>query len=119
MSTSLLTAHASQLTADFVGVSVEQLRDTTLLSGLLIAAAGAAAFAPIGLPVVRARDEGGGIGAVLLLDGCHITAHTFPARELLLLDVLAPTETDARRAFEVFARRLTVREVRSMTTQRG
>ena len=112
-----MTAHASQLTADFVGVSVEQLRDTTLLSGLLIAAAGAAAFAPIGLPTVRSRDEG--IGAVLLLDGCHIAAHTFPERQVLLLDVLAPTEVDARRAFDVFARRLTAREVKTKTMQRG
>ena len=96
---------------------MEQLRDGTLLSGLLIAAAGAAAFAPIGLPVVRSREEG--IGAVLLLDGCHITVHTFPGRELLLLDVLAPTEVDARRAFDVFARRLTAREVKPKTIQRG
>jgi S-adenosylmethionine/arginine decarboxylase-like enzyme len=112
-----LTARASQLTADFVGVPVEQLRDGALLSGLLIAAAGAAAFAPIGLPVLRSREEG--IGAVLLLDGCHITVHTFPGRELLLLDVLAPTEVDARRAFDVFARRLTAREVKPKTIQRG
>jgi S-adenosylmethionine/arginine decarboxylase-like enzyme len=112
-----LTVHASQLTADFVGVPVEHLRDGTLLGGLLIAAAGAAGFAPIGLPVLRSSD--GGIGAVLLLDGCHITAHTFPARELLLLDVLAPTEVDARRAFDVFARRLTAREVKPKTYVRG
>lgn len=112
-----MTATASQLVADFVGVPVALLRDSALLSGLLIAAAGAAGFAPIGLPAVRARDEG--IGAALLLDGCHITAHAFPARELLLLDVLAPTEPDARRAFDVFVRRMTAREVHSRTLTRG
>ena len=112
-----MTAIASHLTADFVGVLDEQLRDSALLSGLLIAAAGAAGFSAIGLPTVRARDAG--IGAALMLDGCHITAHTFPAREILLLDVLAPTDADTKRAFEVFARRLTAREVRSKTVQRG
>jgi S-adenosylmethionine/arginine decarboxylase-like enzyme len=112
-----LTAHASQLTADFVGVPGEQLRDREMLSGLLIAAAGAAGFAATALPLVRARDEG--TGAVLLLDGCHITVHTFPTREVLLLDVLASSEGDARRAFDVFCRRLTAREVKTKTMQRG
>ena len=56
---------------------------------------------------------------MLLLDGCHITAHAFPGREVLLLDVLAPAEIDTRRAFDVFARRLTARDVRHKTIQRG
>ncbi len=112
-----LTTHAYQLTADFIGVPGEQLRDRELLSGLLIASAGAAGFAATALPLVRTREEGTGV--VLLLDGCHITAHAFPARELLLLDVLAPTEGDARRAFDVFSRRLTAREVKATTMQRG
>lgn len=107
----------SHLVADFVGVPGEQLRDGGMIGGLLIAAAGAAGFGTIGLPTVRERPQG--VAAVLLLDGCHVTVHTFPDRGLMLLDVLAPHEPDARRALDVFARRLTAREVRSHTRQRG
>jgi len=47
-----------------------------------------------------------GLSATLLLEGCHIAAHTIPGRQMLLLDVLAPRTVDARRAIEIFARRL-------------
>jgi S-adenosylmethionine decarboxylase len=104
--------------ADFVGVSPAQLRDATLLTGLLIAAAGAAGFAAMGAPMVRSLPNDGVTG-VLLLDGCHIAVHTFPDRGLLLLDVLSLGRHDARKALDVFARRLAAREVRSETRARG
>ena len=40
----------AHLTAEFTGVPAEQLRDATLLGGLLIAAASAGGFSPIGVP---------------------------------------------------------------------
>jgi S-adenosylmethionine/arginine decarboxylase-like enzyme len=45
--------------------------------------------------------------------------HTFPDDELLLLDVLAPPTQDGRKALEVFARRLSPREIRSEQWERG
>ena len=89
-----------------------------LLSGLLIAAAGAAGFAAMGTPVVRQLPDDG-VACFLLLEGCHIAVHTFPDRELLLLDVLSFATQDPRKALEVFARRLTPREIRSESRVRG
>jgi S-adenosylmethionine decarboxylase len=106
------------VTADFVGVPYSQLTDTSLLSGLLIASAGAAGFTAMGAPVVH-RLPSEGIAAVLLLDGCHVTVHTFPERELLLLDILALATHEPRKALDVFARRLTARSVRSDVRDRG
>jgi S-adenosylmethionine decarboxylase len=91
--------------ADFSGVSHAQLRDATLLSGLLIAAASGAGLTALGPPVVRSLPSDG-LSGVLLLEGCHIAAHTMPERQVLLLDVLAPRAIDASRAVEIFARRL-------------
>lgn len=108
----------SHLTADFVGVAPAQLRDTRLLHGLLIAAAGAAGFTPVGAPVVRQlADEG--VAGWLQLDDCHMAVHAFPARELLLLDVLTNATHDARKALDVFARRIPARDVRTEQRQRG
>ena len=104
--------------ADFLGVAPAQLRDPALITGLLIAAAGAAGLAAAGAPLVRSLPDDG-IAGVLLVDGCHITVHTFPARELLLLDVLSLATHDARKALDVFARRLTAREIRSEIRARG
>lgn len=108
----------SHLFADFVDVPRASLDDGALISGLLIAAAGAAGFSPIGAPVIRAMPSGGVTG-LLLLDGCHVAVHTFPLRALLLLDVLAPESQDPRKALEVFARRLPAREIRSDVQIRG
>ena len=105
------------MTADFVGVPPEQLRDSAMLSGLLIAAAGAAGFGSIGLPTVRVRGET--VGAIILLDGCHVSAHAYAERGLLLFDALAPSQQDAKRALDVFTRRLTAREVRVDVRTRG
>lgn len=108
----------THVVADFVGVSAAQLRDATMLQGLLIAAAGAAGFSAVGAPIVRKRPDEG-VAAVLLLDGCHVTLHTFPASEMLLLDVLASSAQDGRKALDVFARRLLPREIRSESRVRG
>lgn len=108
----------THMAADFAGVSAAQLRDASMLQGLLIAAAGAAGFSVVGAPIVRTRPDEG-VAAVLLLNECHVTLHTFPARELLLLDVLASSTQDVRKALDVFARRLTPREIRSESRVRG
>jgi S-adenosylmethionine decarboxylase len=111
-------AEFHHVVADFVGVPGQQLRDAGLLSGLLIAAAGAAGFSAIGSPVVHQLPSDS-VAAVLLLDGCHMTVHTFPDRELLLLDILSLATHDAQKALDVFVRRLTAREIRSDTRVRG
>jgi S-adenosylmethionine/arginine decarboxylase-like enzyme len=106
------------LVADFFGVPALQLADNALLSGLLVAAAGAAGVNPAGMPTLRERRSGG-LSAALLHDDCHITLHAFPERELLLVDVLTPRGVDGTRALDVFARRLTAREVRRDARERG
>jgi S-adenosylmethionine/arginine decarboxylase-like enzyme len=108
----------SHLIADLVGVTPPALRDAGTLGGLLIAAAGAAGFTAIGAPVVKQLPSDD-VAAVLLLDGCHIALHAFPQRELLLLDVLAHQAGDAKKALDVFARRLGPREIRSEVRARG
>jgi S-adenosylmethionine decarboxylase len=108
----------SHVTADFIGVAPAQLRDAALINGLLIAAAGAAGFATLGAPQVRTLPNDS-IAGLYLLDGCHIAVHTFPERGLLLLDVLALATHDGRKALDVFARRVTAREVRSDQRGRG
>ena len=108
----------SHLTADFLGVAPAQLRDTDLLGALLIAAAGAAGFSAVGAPHVRALPNEG-VAGWLQLDDCHMSVHTFPSRQLLLLDVLSHATHDGRKALDVFTRRLPALEVRSEQRQRG
>lgn len=111
-------AEFAHLAADFVGVPAEQLEDASLLSGLLIAAAGAAGFSAVGMPLVHERPDGS-IVAVLLLDGAHMALHAVPARELLLLDILAAGAGESRKALDVFARRLSARKMHSEVRRRG
>jgi len=108
-------AHVS---ADLSGVASGALRDAALLSGLLIAAAGAAGLNAAGAPVVRTAPTGG-ISAVLLLDPCHVSIHSFPDRGLALVDVLASDVAGATKALEVFVRRLVPVAVTSDTRKRG
>jgi S-adenosylmethionine/arginine decarboxylase-like enzyme len=108
----------SHLTAEFAGVAAEQLRDTAMLGGLLIAAASAGGFNPIGVPIVKAAS-GGGISAVLLLDGAHLIIHTVPDRQTLLFELLAPASHDFRKVLEVLARRLPARDIKQDTRARG
>jgi S-adenosylmethionine/arginine decarboxylase-like enzyme len=108
----------THVAADLIGVDEAQLRDVSQLSGLLIAAAGAAGYAALGAPVVK-QLPAGDIAGVLLLDGCHIALHSFPERQLLLLDILAPASRDARKALDVFAKRLVPQQIRSEARPRG
>jgi len=108
----------SHLSADFVGALPSQLGDTALISGLLIAGAGAAGFTAIGAPVIR-KLPGDAVSVVLLLDDCHMAAHTFPSQQLLLLDILTLAAHDPQKAFDVFTRRLSAREVRCEKRSRG
>ena len=113
-----MNASHSHLTAQFRGVPAEQLRDATLLGGLLIAAASAGGFSPIGVPTVKQRVTGG-VSAVLLLDGAHLTLHALPEQQTLLFDVVAPPSHDFRKVMDVFARRLAARDIISDTRTRG
>lgn len=108
----------TQVTADLSDVAAPSLRDATSLTGLLIAAAGAAGFATIGAPVVRQLPDGG-VAAVLVLDAGYITLRTLPDREMLLLDILAPATRDSQKALDVFTRRLAPKKLRSETRTRG
>jgi S-adenosylmethionine/arginine decarboxylase-like enzyme len=85
---------------------------------LLIAGAGAAGFTAVGAPVVRSLP-GDAVSAVLLLDDCHMSVHTFPSYHLLLLDILTLSSHDPQKALDVFTRRLTAREVRCEKRARG
>lgn len=108
----------AHVTTDFTGVSAAKLADQSLISGLVIAAASAAGLSAAGSPVVRALPENI-VAGLLMIDGCHIVAHAFPQRELLLLDILAMTQHDPQKAVDVFARRLGAREIRSEVRARG
>ncbi len=108
----------SHLIADFLGVADAPLRDRALVSGLLIAAASAVGIGIVGAPLVRQLPNEG-IAGLLMLEECHIAVHTFPARQLLLLDVLVLETHDASKALDVFARRLAAREIRSELRDRG
>jgi S-adenosylmethionine/arginine decarboxylase-like enzyme len=101
-----------------LGVPAEQLGDTTLLGGLLIAAASAAGFSLSGVPNVR-EHAGGGVSAVVILEQGHMAVHSIPGRQALLFDVVAPASHDFRKAMEVFSRRLTVRDIKTDTRGRG
>jgi S-adenosylmethionine decarboxylase len=106
------------VSADLSGVPSGPLRDAKLLSGLLIAAAGAAGLVAAGTPFVRTAPTGG-ISAVLLLDPCHVSIHSLPDRGLALVDVLAGSSTGAAKALDVFVRRLAPAAVTSETRTRG
>jgi S-adenosylmethionine/arginine decarboxylase-like enzyme len=108
----------AHLLADFSGASASQLQDRALLSGLLIAAASAAGIAALGPPVVRQLPSGE-LGGMILLERCHIAAHTVPARGILLVDVLTPNQPEARKAIDVFVRRFAKATVRLEQAWRG
>lgn len=108
----------SHVSAELSGVGSGPLRDQRLLSGLLIAAAGAAGLNSAGAPVVRIAPSGG-ISALLLLDPCHVSLHTLPDQGLVLVDVLARDPAGAATALDVFVRRLVPTTVTSETRTRG
>jgi S-adenosylmethionine decarboxylase len=111
-------ATLAHVSADLTGIASGALRDAGLLSGLLIAAAGAAGLNSAGAPIVRTTPTGG-ISAVLLLDPCHVSIHSLPDRGLALVDVLAPDVAGATKALDVFVRRLLPGAVTSDTRMRG
>ena len=108
----------THVSADLAGVGSGALRDVALLSGLLIAAAGAAGLNAAGAPVVHTAATGG-ISAVLLLEPCHVSIHSLPNRGLALVDVIAPDDAGAAKALDVFVRRLAPTRVASHTRKRG
>ena len=108
----------SHVSADLAGVASGALRDQALLSGLLIAAAGAAGLNTAGMPIVRVAPSGG-ISALLLLDPCHVSLHSLPDQGLVLVDVLALDAAGAAKALDVFIRRLVPAAVTSETRTRG
>ena len=112
------TTGLAHVSADLTGVGSGALRDAALLSGLLIAAAGAAGLSAAGAPIVRTAPSGG-ISAVLLLDPCHVSIHSLPERGLALVDVFARDRAGADKALEVFVRRLAPAGVTSDTRMRG
>ena len=108
----------THLTADFAGIDPERLRDAGLITGLVVAAAGAVGLAPTGAPLVRELPDGIVVGS-LMLEGSHVVAHSVPAQGLLLLDILATAQHDVRKAVDLFTRRLGAHEVRSDVRPRG
>jgi S-adenosylmethionine decarboxylase len=112
------TRSLTHVTADLSGVASGALRDATLLSGLLIAAASAAGFNTTAAPVVR-LGTAGGVAAILLLDPCHLSVHSFPDRGLALVDVISRDSAGAAKALDVFVRRLLPSNVASETRVRG
>lgn len=104
--------------ADFRGVPASLLRDQASLSGLLIAAAGAAGLTTVDPPIMRLLPRGG-LVIVLLLDIGHVALHTVPDEGVLALDLLVSATKDARKAIDVVTRRLNLRAVRSTHSDRG
>jgi len=110
--------HLVFVSADLAGVGSGALRDSALLSGLLIAAAGAAGLSAVGAPLVR-KAPSEGVSAILLLDPCHVSVHSLPERGLAIVDVYARDEAGAAKALDVFVRRLAPTGVTSDTRKRG
>lgn len=108
----------THVTADLAGIGSGPLRDAGLLSGLLIAAAGAAGLNPQGVPHVRIAPAGG-VSALLFLDPCHVSIHSLPDRGLALVDVLTRDATGAAKALDVFVRRLAPSAITSDARTRG
>jgi len=104
--------------ADFRGIAASLLRDQAALSGLLIAAAGAAGLTPVEPPIVRLLPRGG-LVILLLLDVGHVALHTMPDDGVLALDLLVSAAKDARKAIDVVTRRLDARPARATHGDRG
>ena len=105
-------------TADFRGLSAATLRDGAMISGLLLSAAAAAGLTTTEPPLVRQLPRDG-VAVVLLLNLGHVTVHTIPARELLLLDLLVPAGRDPQKAVDVFVRKFGMAEARNNRPDRG
>jgi S-adenosylmethionine/arginine decarboxylase-like enzyme len=104
--------------ADLSGVGSGALRDSALLSGLLIAAAGAAGLSAVGAPVVHVMPEGS-VSALLFVEPGHLAIHSFPPHGVALVDVMARDDVSAAKALDVFVRRLAPAAVASESHVRG
>jgi len=104
--------------ADFRGVPGSLLRDQASLSGLLIAAAGAAGLTTVEPPIVRMLPRGG-LVILLLLDVGHVAMHTMPDEGVLAFDLLVSAAKDARKAVDVVTRRLNLRPTHATHNDRG
>ena len=93
------------LVAELTGVAESCLRDSALLGGLLIAAAGAAGLHAFASPLLRTSATRG-VDGLMLLDGGHAAVHAQATRGRLLIDLLAPNPAELSRALDVFTRRL-------------
>jgi len=110
-----MLAHVS---ADLNGVGSGALRDSGLLSGLLIAAAGAAGMSAVAAPLAHVAPDGS-VSAILLIEPCHLSVHSFPSQGLVLIDVMARDEQSAAKALDVFVRRLAPKSVAQDSRLRG
>ena len=108
----------SRLSAELSGVPADQLRNVETIGGLLIAAAGAAGFNSLGVPVSRTRPDGA-CDAALVLDQAHLVVHALPERGILVLDLFAPASHDLGKALDVFTRRLNPAKVTVEPRKRG
>ncbi len=105
-------------TADFRGAPAAFLRDGAAVAGLLLSAAGAAGLATSEPPIIRSLPREG-LAVLVLLDLGHMSVHTIPGRDLLLLDLLVPAGRDPQKAVDVFVRKLGVAEARAGRLDRG
>jgi S-adenosylmethionine/arginine decarboxylase-like enzyme len=101
-----------QRVADFRGVSSPLLRDGAALAGLALSAAGAAGLSTIESPIVRELPRDG-LALMLFLDVGHLSVHTLPDRETVVLDLLVAQGRDPQKAVDVFARKFGVKEARA------
>lgn len=118
MTTSPPATGIAHLTADFISAATLQLADQSLISGMLVSAAGAAGMKASGSPTVITHPDGG-LSVILPLDGCHMSVHTMPARELAIVDIIAMPPLDPQRALDVITRRLPAKAVRAERRTRG
>lgn len=88
------------------------LRDSGVLAGLALSAAGAAGLATVESPIVRTLPRDG-LALVLFLDVGHLAVHTIPDREIVVLDLLVAAGRDPQKAVDVFARKFGVPEARA------
>ena len=101
-----------QRVADFHGVSSPVLRDAAALAGLALSAAGAAGLSTLESPIVRSLPRDG-LALMLFLDLGHISVHTLPDQETVVLDLLVAAGRDPQKAVDVFARKFGVAEART------
>jgi S-adenosylmethionine/arginine decarboxylase-like enzyme len=87
-------------------INTERLRDTDVLSALVVAAAGAVGMPGLGPPV--ARQGAGEIAVALLCLEGHIVLHCAPAEGVCLIDIVARAPADVGKGINVISRRLSL-----------